>query len=55
MHGDHRALRDHIQVAVGDDHGDLDDAVAVGIEAGHFHVQPDEVILVLCHNRSLFR
>ena len=31
----------------------LDDAVGVGRQTGHFHVQPDEVVLILCHNRVI--
>jgi hypothetical protein len=36
------AGRDLGQVAVGEDRRDLDDALAVGIEPGHLHVEPDQ-------------
>nr|GEU28358.1 ornithine carbamoyltransferase, chloroplastic [Tanacetum cinerariifolium] len=38
----HRAFGQHVQVHVGDDHGHFDDAVGVRLEAGHFHVDPDQ-------------
>ena len=34
---------------VGDDQRHLDDAVGVGLEAGHFHVDPDQAVGVLGH------
>jgi len=49
MHGHHRAFGHHIEIGIGNDHGDFDDVVAVGIKPGHLHIQPDEVVLVLCH------
>ena len=50
VYRDHRRLGDNVERAVGDDEADLDDAVAPGIEAGHFEVEPNQVIRVLCHN-----
>ena len=40
---EHRAFGDDVQVRIGDDDGDLNDAVVVRVEARHFHVEPDEV------------
>jgi hypothetical protein len=45
----HRALGEQIQVRIGDEHGHLDDAIAVGSEPGHFHVDPDEVVRIGGH------
>ena len=42
-------LGDRVEFPVGHDDGDLEDAVAVGDEPRHFHVDPDERCLVLCH------
>ena len=44
-----RALGNGIQLRVGDDKGDFDDAIGIGAEARHFHIEPDESILILCH------
>ena len=46
----HRRLGDGVEIRVGDDHCDLEDAVAVGNEARHLHVYPDQRGLVLCHS-----
>ena len=50
MHDDDRRLGHGFELLVGDDDGDLDDAIAVGFEAGHLYVQPYQVFGVLCHN-----
>ena len=50
MHHQHGGFGNGFQIIVGDDDGDLDDAVGIGIEPRHFHVYPDEVIFILCHN-----
>src|SRR5882672_12659409 len=47
VHDQYRCLGDHVQSRIGNDDRNLDDTVGVGIEAGHLHVQPDEIILVL--------
>ena len=47
----HRRFGHGFELAVGNDDRDFDDPVAVGFKAGHFHVQPDKVVLILCHNR----
>jgi hypothetical protein len=44
MHRQHRSFRQHLQVTIGDDGGDLDDAIRVGIQARHFQIDPDEVV-----------
>src|SRR6185369_659813 len=50
QHEDGR-LRDGVQFRIGHHHRDLEDAVAVGNEARHLHVYPDQRGLVrsLCH------
>ena len=42
MNGDHRSLIQNLQVLVGDDRGDLDDVVGVGLQTGHFQIYPDQ-------------
>jgi hypothetical protein len=37
----------HVEVLVGDDRGDFDDAVHFGLQARHFHVDPDEVVVAV--------
>ena len=37
------------ELAVRDDHGDLQGDADVGIETRHFHVEPDEVVLGAGH------
>jgi hypothetical protein len=49
VHDQHRSLGDRGEPGVGHDDGDLEDPVAVRIEAGHLHVEPDEMIRVLRH------
>ena len=44
-----RRLGNGLQIAVGDNHRHFDDALAFRFQAGHFHVQPNKVIRVLCH------
>jgi hypothetical protein len=52
MHHPGRGFGDHFQIRVGDHHRQFDDAVVVGVEAGHFHVQPDQRVFILCHEHS---
>ena len=52
VHHQHRALGDHVELRIGDQHRDLDDAVGVGHEAGHLHVDPDEVVRSCCSTRQ---
>ena len=47
----HRRFGDGVELAVGDDQRDFDDPVAVGLEPGHFEVDPDETARVLGHSR----
>src|SRR4051794_31352859 len=42
----HRAFDLDVQLRVGHDDRDLDDAVSVRIKAGHLEVDPDQVLLV---------
>ena len=41
MHHQHGAFRYDRQVGLGDDHCYFDDAFFFGVEAGHFHIQPN--------------
>eukprot|EP01136_Pigoraptor_vietnamica_P000384 Opistho-1_new@25631 len=43
--GEHRAFDAHRQLRVGHHDGDLDDAVGVGVQAGHLQVDPDQVLV----------
>src|SRR3989304_7079976 len=52
MQHQHRSLGYCLQIVVGDHQRDFDHAVGVRIQAGHLHVYPDKMILVLCHNSS---
>ena len=45
----------HIQVGVGDDGRDFNDLVAIGVEAGHFHINPDQIELVGAARGRLMR
>jgi len=51
----HRTLGQHVQVGIGDDHGDFDDAVGIRIEPGHFHVDPDQIEFVRPRRRVGWR
>ncbi len=44
---EHRTLGNDHEFLVGNDGGDLDDHVALGIEAGHLEIHPHEVAVVL--------
>ena len=39
----HRPFGDKIEFAVGNDRGDFEDDVDLGVEAGHLHIHPDKV------------
>ena len=52
VHREHRAFDADRQLRVGDDDGDLDDAVALGAQAGHLEVDPDQVGVVRGEVRS---
>ena len=49
MDDPYRRFGDGLQIAVRHNHRQFDDALAFRIEAGHFHIQPNEMICVLCH------
>jgi len=49
MHHPGWRLGNHFQLRIGHDHRHFDDAIAIRIQTGHFHVQPDEVVCVACH------
>jgi hypothetical protein len=40
----HRPGGEHVELRVGDQRRDLDHAVGVRLQAGHLHVDPDEVV-----------
>ncbi len=46
MDGQHRPFHAHGELRVGHDHGHFDDAIGVGIQPRHLHVDPDEVVVV---------
>jgi len=52
MDGEHRPFDQPVERRIRHDDGDLDDAVGIGLEPGHFHVQPDQ-IHVAAHERRL--
>ena len=41
--GQHRAFRKHIEVFVGYDRGDLDDEIGLGLQPGHFKIDPNQI------------
>ena len=44
-------LCQYVQIGIGNDHGDFDNAVVLRVEAGHFHIEPAEIVCVLGHFR----
>ncbi len=54
VHHPGRAFSQRIELGIGDDHRNFDDAVGVGAESGHFHVEPDECVLILSHKPAPF-
>ena len=42
-YGQHRPFREHVEVFVGYDRGDLDDEIGFRLQAGHFEVDPNEI------------
>ncbi len=44
VNGEYRPLGEGIQLLVRDDRGDLDDDVGIGLQPGHFEIDPDEVV-----------
>ena len=51
-HSNHRALRQHLQVGVGNNCRNLDDVMLLGDEPGHLHIDPYQ-ILITDHRRAL--
>ena len=47
LNGDDRPFGEDVELGVGDEGSDFEDVVALAVEAGHFEVNPDEVIGVL--------
>ncbi len=47
MDGDHRTFGQGVEVAVGDNGRHLDDDVGVGVQTGHFQIDPNQVLWVL--------
>ncbi|AAW75461.1 predicted GTPases [Xanthomonas oryzae pv. oryzae KACC 10331] len=56
--GQFRPLGKHVQLRIGHDGGDLDNRIAIGIQAGHFQIDPDQSVVackVLCHIAVLWK
>lgn len=51
MDREHGPFDRDVEGRIGDDDGDLDDAVGVRVQARHFHVEPDEVQFVANERR----
>ena len=49
MNGNYRSLRQDIQVLIGDHCRDLDNAIELGVQSGHFQIDPDKIIRVCSH------
>jgi hypothetical protein len=49
VHHQHGALGHDGQVGFRHHHGDFDDAFFLGVQAGHFHVQPNQAVFVHSH------
>ena len=41
LNGEHRTFGDQIEVGIGHQRGDFNDHVVIGIEPGHFQIDPD--------------
>ena len=54
MHGNYRPLRQNIQVGIGDDGRDLDDAVLLRDKTGHLHIDPYQIVITDRHQALLF-
>ena len=44
--GERRAFGKQVQILVGDHRGDFEDGIVIGIEPGHFQIDPDQIVLV---------
>jgi len=49
MDGDYRAFGQQIKFTIGDDSGDFEDVVLLGVKAGHFQIQPNQPLRVRRH------
>ncbi len=47
VNGDHRTFGQGVEIAVGDNRRHLDDDVGVGVQTGHFQIDPNQVLWVL--------
>ncbi len=45
MHHQHRAFGALLQPGAGHYHGDFNDALGLGVEPGHFAIQPDQILI----------
>lgn len=46
MHGQHRAFGQNVELGVRYNGGDFDDEIVLGIEPGHFQINPDQIVIV---------
>jgi len=44
MDGELRPFGQHVELGIGNHSGDFDDRIVVGVQPGHFQVDPDESI-----------
>jgi hypothetical protein len=51
VHDPDRRFGDGLEMVIGDDERELDDAVGAGRESGHFEVDPDQPVRILRHRR----
>ena len=49
MQHQHRAFLDQVEILVGYYQGDFQNGIGVGVQTGHFHVDPDQMSVVLRH------
>jgi len=49
VHGQHRPFGKNVELGIGDDGGDFDNAIGVRIQAGHFQINPDQVVTLAVH------
>ena len=54
IHHQRGRFGDDLELRGGYHDGDLENPVDFRVEAAHFHVDPDEVVGVLCHNQSMY-
>ena len=49
MHRDGRALSQNVQVRIGHQGGDFDNAIALRIQPCHLKIDPNEVVFICTH------